>query len=611
MANLNNKQNKAYTEDNITHLEDLEHIRHRSGMYIGRLGNGRNPDDGIYILFKEIIDNSIDEFNENCGNRIEITLKENHVTVRDYGRGIPLGKVVDCVSQMNTGAKYDNNAFSRSIGLNGVGTKAVNALSTFFKVTSYRGGKYSSATFSKGNLLDKKTGSDNSQLDGTYIEFVPDEEIFKNYQFNEDFIETRLWNYAYLNTGLTLIFNGKRFKSSKGLLDLLNKEVNGDELYSLIHYKGEYLEFAITHIANSYGENYFSYANGQHTANGGTHLSAFKEGFLKAVNEHFKKSWSAQDVREGILGAISVKIENPIFESQTKNKLGNTEIRGSIVQEVKDGVIDFLLKNTDEASKISEKITHNEKLRKELNVVRKNSRASAKKVSLNIPKLKDCKYHLNQSQNKNKNIEDFCENSMIFLTEGDSASGSITKCRDVKTQAVFSLRGKILNVFNKKKAELYKNAELYNLMKALGIEDGIETLRYGKVIIATDADTDGFHIRNLLMTYFLTYFEELVLSNRLYILETPLFRVRNKKQTAYCYSEQERDYLISQIRNPEITRFKGLGEIDPKEFGMFIGDEMRLVPVSVTSISEIPKLLKFYQGDNTPERREFIMENLI
>ena len=599
--------NKNYDENQIQSLSPLEHIRLRSGMYIGRLGNGSNPNDGIYILFKEVVDNSIDEFNEKYGNRIEISIKENLVSVRDYGRGIPLGKVIDCVSKMNTGAKYTNEVFHRSLGLNGVGVKAVNALSSHFKVISYRGGKFVSATFSKGKLLDEQKGSDKTQLDGTYTEFIPDEEIFKKYRYDEDFIITRLWNYAYLNPGLTLNYNGRNYKSSKGLLDLLNKEVDGEELYSLIHYRGEYLEFALTHIANSYGENYFSYVNGQHTMDGGTHLSAFKEGILKAVNDHFKKSWSAQDVREGVLGAISVKIENPVFESQTKNKLANTEIRAEIVQEVKDGIIDFLLKNPDEATKLSNKITHNEKLRKELNDVRKSSRSSAKRVALNIPKLKDCRYHLNQSKT---HVEE-CENSMIFLTEGDSASGSITKTRDVKTQAVFSLRGKILNVFNKNKAELYKNAELYNIMKALGIEDSVENLRYGKVIIATDADTDGFHIRNLLMTYFLTYFEELVLAGRVYILETPLFRVRNKKQTAYCYSEKERDFLVQQIKGAEITRFKGLGEIDPKEFGMFIGEDMRLEPVTVNSVSEIQKLLRFYQGENTPERRAFIMENLI
>jgi topoisomerase-4 subunit B len=598
---------KKYDENQIQSLSALEHIRLRSGMYIGRLGNGSNQNDGIYVLFKEVIDNSVDEFNEHCGNKIEITLKDNKVSVRDYGRGIPLGKVIDCVSKINTGAKYTNEVFHRSVGLNGVGTKAVNALSSHFMVISYRDGKYVQATFSQGKLLSKKKGTDKSQLDGTYFEFIPDVEIFKKYAYEEDFIEARLWNYAYLNPGLTLKYNGKNYKSNRGLLDLLDKAVEGNEMYTLVHYRGEYLEFALTHLATNYGETYYSYVNGQHTADGGTHLSAFKEGILKAVNEHFKKSWSAQDVREGVIGAISVKIENPVFESQTKNKLGNTEIRSWVVQEVKAGLIDFLLKNTDAAEKLSAKIDHNEKLRKELSAVRKSARSSAKRVALNIPKLKDCRYHLGQSQSH----QDECENSMIFLTEGDSASGSITKTRDVHTQAVFSLRGKILNVYNKNKAEIYKNAELYNMMKALGIEDGLEGLRYGKVIIATDADNDGFHIRNLLMTYFLTYFEELVLAGRLYILETPLFRVRNKKQTAYCYNETDRDNLISQIKGAEVTRFKGLGEIDPKEFGYFIGEEMRLEPVNITSLTSAQNAVKFYEGDNTPTRRDFIMENLI
>lgn len=598
---------KKYDENQIQSLSALEHIRLRSGMYIGRLGNGSNQNDGIYVLFKEVIDNSIDEFNEKCGNRIEIKLEDTLVSVRDYGRGIPLGKVVDCVSKINTGAKYTNEVFHRSVGLNGVGTKAVNALSSHFKVVSYREGKYVSATFSQGKLLSKKNGSDKSQMDGTYVEFTPDAEIFKKYKYNEDFIEARLWNYAYLNPGLTLNYNGRNYKSTRGLLDLLDKEVDGTEMYPLMHYRGEYIEYALTHVANSYGENYYSYVNGQHTVDGGTHLSAFKEGIYKAINEHFKKSWSAQDVREGLIGAISVKIENPIFESQTKNKLGNTEIRSWIIQEVKDGVIDYLLKNTQEADKIAAKINHNEKLRKELNQVRKSARSSAKRVALNIPKLKDCRFHLGQSTTH----RDECENSMIFLTEGDSASGSITKTRDVKTQAVFSLRGKILNVYNKSKAELYKNAELYNMMKALGIEEGIEGLRYNKVIIATDADNDGFHIRNLLLTYFLTYFEDLVASGHLYILETPLFRVRNKKNTAYCYSEGERDILLSQIKNAEVTRFKGLGEIDPKEFGMFIGEDMKLDPVNIGSLSSAQNAVKFYEGENTPQRRDFIMENLI
>ncbi|MBK5201486.1 MAG: type IIA DNA topoisomerase subunit B [Spirochaetaceae bacterium] len=596
-----------YDENQIQTLSALEHIRLRSGMYIGRLGNGSNQNDGIYVLFKEVIDNSIDEFNENCGNKIEITLNDKTVSVRDYGRGIPLGKVIECVSKINTGAKYTNEVFHRSVGLNGVGTKAVNALSSHFLVISYREGKFVSATFSQGKLIDTKKGTDKTQLDGTYVEFIPDEEIFKKYSYIEDFIDARLWNYAYLNPGLTLKYNGKNYKSARGLLDLLDKAVEGDEMYPLVHYRGEFLEFALTHIASNYGETYYSYVNGQHTQDGGTHLSAFKEGILKAVNEHFKKSWSSQDVREGIIGAISIKIENPVFESQTKNKLGNTEIRSWVVQEVKTGLIDYLLKNPEGADKLSAKITHNEKLRKELSDVRKNAKSSAKRVSLNIPKLKDCRYHLGQSSSH----QDECENSVIFLTEGDSASGSITKTRDVHTQAVFSLRGKILNVYNKSKAEIYKNAELYNMMKALGIEDSLEGLRYGKVIIATDADNDGFHIRNLLMTYFLTYFEELVLAGRLYILETPLFRVRNKKQTAYCYNETDRDNLLAQIKGAEVTRFKGLGEIDPKEFGYFIGEEMKLEPVNISSLSSAQSAVKFYEGENTPTRRDFIMENLI
>jgi topoisomerase-4 subunit B len=598
---------KKYDENQIQSLSALEHIRLRSGMYIGRIGNGSNQNDGIYVLFKEVVDNSIDEFNENCGNKIEITLKDKTVTVRDYGRGIPLGKVIDCVSKINTGAKYTNEVFHRSVGLNGVGTKAVNALSSHFLVKSYRDGKYVSATFSQGKIIDKKKGCDKTQLDGTFVEFTPDSEIFKTYVYDEDFIESRLWNYAYLNPGLTLKYNGKNFKSTRGLLDLLDKAVDSNEMYPLVHYRGEFLEFAMTHIGSNYGETYYSYVNGQHTVDGGTHLSAFKEGILKAVNEHFKKSWSAQDVREGIIGAISIKIENPVFESQTKNKLGNTEIRSWVVQEVKSGLIDFLLKNTQAADKLSAKIDHNEKLRKELSAVRKSARSSARRVALNIPKLKDCRYHLGQSAAH----ADECDESMIFLTEGDSASGSITKTRNVKTQAVFSLRGKILNVYNKNKAEIYKNAELYNMMKALGIEDSLDGLRYGKVIIATDADNDGFHIRNLLMTYFLTYFEELVQAGRLYILETPLFRVRNKKQTAYCYSEVDRDNLLAQIRGAEVTRFKGLGEIDPKEFGYFIGEEMKLEPVSISTLVAAQEAVKFYEGDNTPIRRDFIMENLI
>ncbi|MGH0052052.1 MAG: DNA topoisomerase IV subunit B [Sphaerochaetaceae bacterium] len=596
----------TYDESKILTLSALEHIRKRPGMYIGRLGNGTHVDDGIYILLKEVVDNSIDEFIMGYGNRIVIRLKEHEVSVRDFGRGIPLGKVVDCVSIINTGAKYSDDVFQFSVGLNGVGTKAVNALSSHFQVTSYREGKYSTACFAKGELISKKTGK-TEESDGTEVVFTPDPELFGEYAYNEDFVISRIWSYAYLNTGLSINYNNRAYKSAKGLYDLLDKEVGTENLYTIIHYQGKQLEFALTHVPGSYGENYFSYVNGQHTTDGGTHQSAFKEGILKGINEYFKKNWASQDVREGVVGAIAVKIKEPVFESQTKNKLSNTEIRTWIVGEVKDAIIDFLLKNNAEAEKLNQKILNNEKLRKELNEVKKGARESAKKVSLNIPKLKDCKYHLGQ----NCAHQDECERSMIFLTEGDSASGTITKTRDVMTQAVFSLRGKIVNVFGKKKTEIYKNAELYNMMVALGIENGVEGLRYGKVIIATDADTDGFHIRNLLMTYFLTYFEDLVLSGRLYILETPLFRVRNKTQTVYCYSEKERNHAMSQIRNSEVTRFKGLGEIDPKEFGQFIGEDMRLLPVSIAGMTEMHKTMEFYMGSNTPERRDFIMENLI
>ncbi len=596
----------TYDESKIQTLSALEHIRKRPGMYIGRLGNGTHLDDGIYILIKEIIDNSIDEFIMGFGNKVVVRVKDKSVSVRDYGRGIPLGKVVDCVSVINTGAKYSSDVFQFSVGLNGVGTKAVNALSSQFTVTAFRDGKYSSATFSKGVLVSERKGK-GPEEDGTMVSFTPDTELFGDYAFNEDFLVTRIWSYAYLNTGLSINFNNKTFKSAHGLLDLLDKEVGNEGLYATIHHQSKQLEFAFTHVVGSYGENYFSYVNGQHTTDGGTHQAAFKEGILKGINEFFKKNWAPQDVRDGIIGAIAIKVKEPVFESQTKNKLSNTEIRSWIVAEVKDAIVDFLLKNSDEAAKLNEKIINNETLRKELNEVKKGARASAKKVSLNIPKLKDCKYHLGQSASH----RDECDRSVIFLTEGDSASGTITKTRDVMTQAVFSLRGKILNVYGKKRTEIYKNAELYNMMVALGIENGVDGLRYGKVIIATDADTDGFHIRNLLMTYFLTYFEDLVLAGRLYILETPLFRVRNKKQTAYCYNEQQRDNAVAQIKGSEITRFKGLGEIDPKEFGQFIGEDIRLVPVSIVGMNEMHKTLEFYMGSNTPQRREFIMENLI
>jgi len=593
----------AYDESKIQTLSALEHIRLRPGMYIGRLGDGSHFEDGIYILLKEVIDNSVDEFIMEYGNRISIKLDGDQIQVRDFGRGIPLGKVIDCVSVINTGGKFNDEVFQFSVGLNGVGTKAVNALSSRFRVCSYREGLFSEAVFEKGELISEKTGT-TGEPNGTLIEFVPDhdEDLFSDYHFEESFVEERLWNYAYLNTGLTLEYNKKLFTSKHGLLDLLDKQVGSEALYTTIYHRNHRIEFAFTHTMN-YGESYFSYVNGQHTSDGGTHLWAFKEGILKGINEFFKKNYTAPDVREGLTGAIAIKLQDPLFESQTKNKLGNTEVRTWIIQEVKEAIIDFLLKNPEEANKLSQKIANNEKLRKELAAVKGAAREAAKKVSINIPKLRDCKYHLGTHGEKG-------EKSMIFLTEGLSASGSLVSVRDVYTQAVFSLRGKVLNVFDKKRTEIYKNEELYNMMIALGLENGIEGLRYGKVIIATDADTDGFHIRNLLMTYFLSYFEELVLAGRLFILETPLFRVRNKQETTYCYTEAQRDEAVKRLRGPEVTRFKGLGEINPSEFHQFINESMRLIPVSISSTSEMHKTLQFYMGDNTPDRREFIMENL-
>ncbi|MFP4415805.1 MAG: DNA topoisomerase IV subunit B [Fibrobacterota bacterium] len=595
------RKTHSYDESKIKTLSSLEHIRLRTGMYIGRLGDGSSMDDGIYVLLKEVVDNAVDEYIMGHGKKIEITVKDDLVTVRDYGRGIPLGKVVECVSVINTGAKYNDDVFQFSVGLNGVGTKAVNALSRHFKVIAYRDGKYSEAIFSCGKLLRHKKGK-SSQPNGTYVEFRPDPEIFGEYSYNFEYIEQRMWNYAYLNSGLRLIFNKQKFESKRGLYDLLDAEVGDSSLYEIGHYKGHHLEFALTHT-NNYGETYFSFVNGQFTSDGGTHQSAFREGVLKGVNEYFKKNFSGVDVREGIAGAVAVKLKSPIFESQTKNKLGNTEVRGWIVSEVKSMVVDFLHKNQTSAKKLESKIINNEKLRKELNTVKKEAKEAAKKIALKIPKLKDCKYHLSDGSKG--------ENSMIFLTEGQSASGSMVSSRDVYTQAIFSLRGKPQNVFGKNKAAIYKNEELYNMMMALGIEDDVENLRYGKIIIATDADHDGFHIRNLLLTFFLNYFEELVVANRLYILETPLFRVRNKKETRYCYSVKERDAAMKQVSNFEVTRFKGLGEISPSEFGQFIGENIRLQEVNVRSIKNIADTLEFYMGKNTPERRDFIMENLV
>jgi topoisomerase-4 subunit B len=571
-------------------------------MYIGRLGDGSNPDDGIYILLKEVVDNSVDEFIMGAGKKIETTISNSHVSVRDYGRGIPLGKIVDCVSIINTGGKYNDDVFQFSVGLNGVGTKAVNALSSEFLVRSHRDGQYAEARFSRGKLLDEKKGKCPGVPDGTLFEFLPDEQIFGDFAFNDEFIEQRMWNYACLNRNLRLYYNKQKFESKRGLYDLLEAEVGDDITYEIGYYTSEMMEFSFTHTGN-YGENHFSFVNGQFTSDGGTHLSAFREGFLKGVNEFFSKNYSGMDVREGLTGAIAIKLKDPVFESQTKNKLGNTDIRSWIVNEVKGGVADFLHKNETAAKALEERIINNEKLRKELNTVKKEAKAAAKKISLKIPKLKDCKFHLTDG--------DKGENSTIFITEGQSATGSMVSCRDVYTQAIYSLRGKPWNSYGKRRTEIYKNEELYNLMMALGIENNIENLRYERIVVATDADNDGFHIRNLLLTFFLNYFEELVIGNHMYILETPLFRVRNKKETKYCYSEKERDKAISEISHSEVTRFKGLGEISPNEFGQFIGKDMRIVPVDVKTIKSIPQTLEFYMGKNTPERRNYIMENLV
>lgn len=599
MASQNN-----YDESKIKTLSSLEHIRLRTGMYIGRLGDGSNPDDGIYILLKEVIDNAIDEYIMGYGDTIEVEVKDGAVKVRDYGRGIPLGKVVECVSVINTGAKYNDDVFQFSVGLNGVGTKAVNALSSHFRVVAIRNGAFAEALFKQGILQNERKGKlKDSQRDGTYVEFTPDKEIFGEYQFNLEFIEKRIWNYAYLNAGLTLRFNGQVYKSENGLLDLLNEETGTDIIYPVGYYKGERLEFAFTHT-NNYGEEYFSFVNGQYTSDGGTHLSAFKEGFLKGIQTFFKKDYKSEDVREGTTAAIAVKLKNPVFESQTKNKLGNSDIRPWIVQEVKSAVEDWLHKNIEAAKQLELKIIANEKLRTELNVVKKEAREAAKKIALKIPKLKDCKYHLEDGP---KGAE-----STIFITEGDSAAGSMVSSRDVMTQAIFALRGKPENIYGKKRTAIYKNEELYNMMMALGIENDVSGLRYAKIVIATDADFDGFHIRNLLLTFFLSFFEELVTQGHVYILETPLFRVRNKKETRYCYSEKERDEAVKALgAGCEVTRFKGLGEISPKEFGQFIGKDMRLVPVTINTLKAVPQVLEFYMGKNTPERRDYIMKNLI
>ncbi|MCX5738487.1 MAG: DNA topoisomerase IV subunit B [Proteobacteria bacterium] len=592
-----------YDEKSIKTLDALEHIRLRSGMYIGRLGDGSGAQDGIYVMLKEVVDNGIDEFIMGAGKRIEIRRDGVGITIRDYGRGIPLGKLVDCVSQINTGGKYNDDVFQFSVGLNGVGTKAVNALSARFTVTSWREGKFRRARFERGKLKDDKTGKDTESRDGTEVSFEPDPEIFGPFGWNEEFVADRLRYYAFLNAGLTLEYQGQRFVSQGGLADLLAHEMAGEEpLYPVVHERLERLEFAFTHT-HAYGETYYSFVNGQFTNDGGTHQTAFREGVLKAVNEFSGKSFAGEDVRDGLVGAVAIKVQDPLFDSQTKTKLG-TDVRSWIVPAVKDRLVRWLHEHKDDAEKLLDKVRQNERLRKELNAVKKDARERAKKVAIRIPKLTDCRQHLDSPKAKRR------EESTIFLTEGDSAGGVMIQCRDVETEAVFSLRGKPLNCHGLQRDAIYKNEELYNLMRALGIEDGIEGLRYARVVLATDADVDGMHIRNLLLTYFLRYFEELVIKGHIYILETPLFRVRNKKETRYCYSEAERDRATAALRGHEVTRFKGLGEISPHEFGQFIGKTMQLAPVTVTGIGEIGRTLEFFMGKNTPERRAFIVDNL-
>ncbi len=594
-----------YDEKTIQTLDALEHIRLRTGMYIGRIGNGSNPADGIYVMLKEVIDNSVDEFIMGVGRKIEITRDGPQITIRDFGRGIPLGKVVDCVSQINTGGKYNDDVFQFSVGLNGVGTKAVNALSSDFEVVSHREGKFMRARFMRGKIVDQKGGKEKAP-DGTMIRFTPDEEIFGDYRWHEEYIEYRLKYYAYLNTGLSLVYNGNRFNFKNGLADLLDAEIGTEtKVYDIVHCKQDRLEFAFTHT-HTYGETYFSFVNGQYTNDGGTHQSAFREGVLKGVNEFAKNGFAGEDVRDGLTGAVAIKLQDPVFESQTKNKLGSTDVRSWIVNAVKDEVVLWLHKNPTESEQLIAKVKQNQKIRKELSAIKKEARERAKKVAIRIPKLIDCKVHLSDAKGKRR------EETTIFLTEGDSAGGAMIQSRDVQTQAIYSLKGKPLNTFGLGREAVYKNEELYNIMRALGIEDGIEGLRYEKVVIATDADVDGMHIRNLLLTYFLRYFEELVVTGHIYILETPLFRVRNKKETIYCYSEAERDRALKRIRGPEITRFKGLGEISPKEFIHFIDPgKARLTQVLVRSMGEVQEALAFFMGKNTPARRDFIVENLI
>lgn len=609
-----------YNEDSIKSLDWREHIRLRPGMYIGKLGDGSSMDDGIYILLKEVIDNCIDEYTMGFGKRVELKIADGKVTIRDYGRGIPLGKVVDVVSKINTGAKYDSKAFQKSVGLNGVGTKAVNALSAYFRVEAFREGRSKAAEFERGILTNDQKEKDTTENNGTLVTFIPDETIFKHYHFIHEYVENQIWNYCFLNAGLQINFNGRNFISKNGLLDLLQRKTNPEELrYPIIHLKGNDIELAITHTSD-YGEDLYSFVNGQHTTQGGTHQAAFREAYVKVIRDFFKKDYDAADVRQSICAAVSVRVQEPVFESQTKTKLGS-QIVWENGPSMKSFVLDFLAKELDNflhknpavADALKKRIEQSERERKELSGIRKLANERAKKANLHNKKLRDCRIHLN-AEPPAKNKEEYQQRqleSTIFITEGDSASGSITKSRSVETQAVFSLRGKPLNCYGLTKKVVYENEEFNLLQHALNIEEGLDGLRYNNIVIATDADVDGMHIRLLIMTFFLQFFPDLVKNGHVYILETPLFRVRNKQKTIYCYSDEERQRAIAQLGNkPEITRFKGLGEISPEEFAQFIGDDMRKDPVLLSQDAQIQKLLEYYMGKNTPARQSFIIDNL-
>lgn len=603
----------VYNEDSIKSLDWREHIRLRPGMYIGKLGDGSAADDGIYILVKEVVDNSLDEHMMGYGKMIDIKVTDARVEVRDYGRGIPLGKVIDCVSKINTGGKYDSGAFQKSVGLNGVGTKAVNALSHYFRVQSIRDGKTKVAEFEKGILSKDHPEASSNEKNGTFISFVPDDTIFKNYHFIPEYLDNLIWNYAYLNSGLTISFNGKKYYSEKGLYDLLRSKTNEEELrYPIIHLKGKDIELSLTH-SNQYGEEYYSFVNGQNTTQGGTHLAAFREAYVKTIREFFKKDFDASDIRQSIVAAVAIRVQEPVFESQTKTKLGSQNVghdgpsvRSFIYDFIKKELDDYLHRHPTVADALQKRILQSERERKDIAGIKKLANDRAKKANLHNKKLRDCRFHLVDAKESDKRFE-----TTLFITEGDSASGSITKSRNVETQAVFSLRGKPLNCFGMTKKVVYENEEFNLMQHALDIEDGLEGLRYNKIVIATDADVDGMHIRLLMMTFFLQFFPDLVRNGHVYILETPLFRVRNKKETIYCYSDEERQRAIAKLGSkPEITRFKGLGEISPDEFGEFIGENIRLEPIILQKETPIQKLLDYYMGKNTPARQNFIIDNL-